>query len=312
MYSALTQHKHGQKVGLLAILALVLMSAPAHSLERKPLSLYVTVEKGDGLVQGLTARDFRLYQDGQAQEFKLEKPETPATVAILLEFSQSSWMFSDDIDAAIRGFLDEAPEGNWYALATFSHDLEVEADFTKNIGKVRMAYEDLYEPTWNEVDTDDAIYQMLNKMSLLPGRRDLIVIGSGFDSFSQHSFDDVQKKAESCNVTIFSIGLGTALNGTYSAYLSGSQQMDLVMAQNFLRTLADESGGEAWFPNEEGAYHDIMQGVFQVLNNQYRLVYSPRIAEDGKLHKVEVDAFNVVNDHRTDFKVRVRKGWRFE
>jgi VWFA-related protein len=309
MHSSILRFK---KIGLFTVLALLLTPWPARPLEKTPVSLYVSVEKGDGLVQGLTAQNFRLYEDGKAQEFRLEDPELPATIAILLEYSQSSWMFADDIAAAMDGMLKSAPEGNWYALATFSQDLHVEADFTKKIGKIRMAYEDLAQPTWNEVDTYDAVYEMLDKMSLMNGRRILIVVGSGFDSFSRHNFDDVQNKAESCNVAIFGVGLGSTLRGIYQPYLSSMQQMDLMMAQNFLRTLANESGGESWSPNERQAYYDIMKGVFQILANQYKLVYSPKIVRDGKLHKIEVNAFQVVNDHRTDFKVRVRKGWRFE
>jgi VWFA-related protein len=312
MHSTFNCHFKHKKVALAAALVLLLSSVPALPLENAPVSLYLDVEKGDGLVQGLTGKDFRLYEDGKAQDFRLEPPETPATIAVLLEFSQSSWMFYDDIDSAMRGLLNTAPDGDWYALATFSNDLQVQADFTKNIGKIRMAYEDLAQPQWDEVNIYDAIYSMLNKMSLMHGRRELIVIASGFDSFSRHSLDDVQKKAESTNITIFGIGLGSNLRGAYQPYLSGSQEMDELMAQNFLRSLADETGGESWFPNEVGAYNDIIKGVFQILANQYRLVYNPPVIRDGKLHKIEVDAFQVVDDHRTDFKVRVRKGWRFE
>ena len=54
-----------------------------------------------------------------------------------------------------------------------------------------------------------------------------------------------------------------------------------------------------------------MKGIMQNLANQYRLVYSLQGPDDGKLHQIKVDAFQVVNDRRHEFKVRVRKGWRF-
>ena len=54
-----------------------------------------------------------------------------------------------------------------------------------------------------------------------------------------------------------------------------------------------------------------MKDIMQNLANQYRLVYSLQAPDDGKLHQIKVDAFQVVNDRRHEFKVRVRKGWRF-
>jgi VWFA-related protein len=290
---------------------ILLMSVLAESQVKKTVSLYVTVEKGDGLVQGLTSQNFRLSEDGKSQPFELEKPESPISIALLMEYSQSSWVYFDDINAVIQGFLDQAAEGNWYALATYAHQLEIQADFTKQIGRIRQAYQELPEPMWNETDTYDAVYEMLDKMSRLPGRSVLIVIASGYDSFSQHTFEEVQKEVESSNVTLFSVGLGSMYRGVYDPYLSDAGRMDLLLAENFLRMLADESGGDSWFPNEVGAYADVMKGIMQTLANQYRLVYSPQVISNGKLHKIEVEAFQVANDRRQDFKVRVRKGWRF-
>ncbi len=313
MFTSTTRCGTIEKIGVLAVAAVLLMLRPAAAVTvpRKDVSLYLSVEEKGGLVQGLTARNFRLYQDGKAEPFALEKPQTPVTIALLLEYSENSWMYYDDIDEAISGFLNDAPKGNWYALASFAHSLHIDADFTQNIGKLQTAFQEMPQPMWSEVNTDDAVYQMLDKMSLLHGRRVLIVVGSGFDTFSRHTFEDVQKKVESSNVTIFGVGLGSMLRGVDQPYLSNTQQMDVLLAENFLRMLSRESGGESWFPDEEGAYPEVMEGIMQTLANQYRLVYSPDVTKNGKLHKIEVQAFQEVNDSRKDFKVRVRKGFRF-
>lgn len=299
-------------VGVLMLGALSL--AGAATTTDKPsdeVSLYVTVEEDGGLVQGLSDRNFRLYEDGEPRLFQLKQPEQTATVALLVENSQNSWnLFYNDIQYAVQGFLDAAPEGYWYALATYSHGLEVNVDFTKLKGKIRTAFADLAPPTWNEVDTYDAIYDMLDKMERLPGRRVLIVVGSGYDTFSAHTFSDIQKKVEEANVAVFSVGLGSLLRGIYEPYLGDMERTDLLQVEAFLRMLADESGGEAWFPNIESAFPDVMKGIVQTLQNQYMLVYTPNVPHDEKLHKIRVEAFQVVNDHRRDFKVRVRKGWR--
>lgn len=274
------------------------------------VSVYLNVEKDRKLVTGLTEKNFRLYQDGEAQRFRLEKPEEPASIALLVEYSRSSGYYLDDISAAMSGLLKHAPEGHWYALATFSHDLEVQTDFTKQIGRLTEAYLQLGLPNWNEVDTYDAVYDMLDKLGRLPGRRILIVVASGMDTFSEHTMDDVQKKLQEDNVTVFVAGVGSAFRSSYDIYLDSSSRMTLYQAQSFLRTLAEKSGGFAWFPNSSMGFPDVMNGIMQSLATQYRLVYDTSVRGSGKLHKIKVEAFRIVSDKREDFKVLVREGWR--
>lgn len=291
-----------------AICRTVVTASPVNGRE---VSLYVNVEKDNKLIKGLNEANFRLYEDGQSRSFRLEPSETPMTIALLLEYGGNYTLFHDDLDALMQAFMEKAPDGNWYALATFSHDLTVNVDFTKQVGRLTAAYSALEPPSWNENDTLDAVYSMLDKMGRLPGRRVLIVAGSGLDSYSSHTLDDVKKKLESADVTIYAIGLGSALRGMYEPYLGSSQRLDLLQAESFLRMLASDSGGEAWLPNQEGAYPDVMNGIVQDLTTQYHLVYESQAPHDGKLHKIKLDAFQVVDDKRSDYKVRVRSGWRF-
>ncbi len=300
-----------QVVALLAFATLPLRAAvDAINPETETLSLYLNVEKGGGLVTGLTENNFRLYEDGQRLPFRLEKPEEPASIALLMEYSQASGYYYEDIDASLQGFLRHAPEGNWYALATYSHGLEIRADFTKQIGSITQAYSGLGIPLWNEVDTYDAVYEMLDKMERLPGRRILIVIGSGLDTFSEHQLDDVKKKLEESNVTVFVAGTGSALRTSYDLYLGTSARMGLLQAQAFLQMLAKKSGGFAWFPNHFNAFPDVLEGIMQSIATQYRLVYDTPARGSGKFHKIKAEAFRIVDDKREDFKVLVREGWR--
>ena len=151
---------------------------------------------------------------------------------------------------------------------------------------------------------------MLDKMGRLPGRRILVVIGTGIDTFSQHSLEDVKKKIETDNVTVFAAGIGSMLRGIYDPYMTSSGQMQLTQAQAFLQMPASKSGGFAWFPKMSVGFHDVTEGIMQSIATQYRIVYDTRIRGTGKFRKIKVEAFRVVNDKRENFKVLVREGWR--
>src|SRR3989338_96569 len=100
-------------------------AAPAPS--TRTVSLYATVETDGKLIPGLAANNFRLYEDGQPRQFRLEECETPITIALLVEYGETSGLYWSDLQNAVWGFHREAPEGaNWYALATFSDSVKVE------------------------------------------------------------------------------------------------------------------------------------------------------------------------------------------
>jgi VWFA-related protein len=284
-------------------------SAPAQTLGQR--SLYFSVEDGDKLIGGLTEKNFRLYEDGQPVPFQLAPPESPILVTLLVEYSQASGLYLNDIETALRHFMDAAPEGNWYSLATFSQELQIHVDFTRMKGEILAAYGGLGQPFWGEVNTYDAVYETLEKLELLPGRKVLILIGSGLNTLSAHTLTDVQKKMESTNATVFVMGAGSLLRGQYDAYLRSGARMELVQAEAFLNMLARKSGGQAFFPRFETAYADIARGIIATLQLQYRMSYESRARPDNKFHRLKLEAFQIIDDKRRDFHVRVREGWRW-
>jgi VWFA-related protein len=301
---------------LIQAIAIALIAACTPSLlpgriagaEPEQVSLYLNVEKDGKLVTGLGTDNFRLYVDGKIVPARLERPETPASIALLVEYSNSTGYYMDDIDLAINGFMKYAPEGHWYALASYSQGLTINQDFTNLTGAISSAYSTLGPPMWNEINTYDAIFEMLDKMGRLPGRRILIVVGTGVDTFSEHSLDDVKKKVEEENVVVFVAGAGSPFRGAYD--LGSSGNMTLLQAKAFLQMVSEKSGGFAWFPSQYSAFPDVIQGTMQSIETQYRLVYQRPIRPAGKFHKIKVEAFRIVDDKREDYKVLVRSGWR--
>lgn len=206
-------------------------------------SLYVNVGKNGAFVTGLNQGNFRLYENDRALPFWLSAPEAPASIALPVEYSLSSVLYLEEIEATVHEFLKHAPEHNQYALATYDRDMVIRADFTKQIGELRKAFARISIPMSNEISTYDAIYEMLDKVGRSPGRRILIVVGSGVDTSSEHSLDDVRKKIEAGNVTVFAVGLSSLLRAMLDPYLEGSGRLTLIRAQSFLKMLADKSGG---------------------------------------------------------------------
>ena len=213
-------------------------------------------------------------------------------------------------ETAIDGFLEHAPEGNWYALVTFDRTSNIVVDFTKEKGQIRAALYNLPEPMWNEINSYDAISNMIESMARVSGRRAIAFLGSGFDTFSAASLDAIEKSMGATDVSIYCLGTGSALRTIYAPYLDTSSEMDLLQARAFLTMLSEKSGGDTWFPDFETVFHGAMEGMMQDLATQYKLLVKGAIPSDGRLHKIKVEAFTITNDKRKNFKVRVREGVR--
>jgi len=273
-------------------------------------TIYVSVEQNGKPVAGLNAANFRVFIDGKGREFDLRSRDQSANIVLMVEYSRQSWLFLNDIRNVLSGFLEYAPEGNWYALVTVGRKATIAVDFTKDKRRIASAFYDLPVPIFDDVAAFDALSEIVDTASALPGRNAIMFIGSGFDNFSSASYGDVENVLESSDVSIYSLAIGSPLRGFDSSTLGLSTEVDLLGARQFLTMLADQSGGDAWFPVVEVMFRNAVQRIMLDLATQYKLEIKGALPSDDRLHKIKVEAFTITNDKRKNFKVRVRDGLR--
>jgi len=129
-------------------------------------------------------------------------------------------------------------------------------------------------------------------MSEIEGRKAIVLISSGIDTFSKLTFDKTRKILQSAGVPIYSIGLMQALREWYDArgYLGPIARLDFLQADNQLRTFSKETGGQSFFPRFYGEFPGIFAAIADALRNQYSLAYQPtNQARDGKFRKIKVE-----------------------
>jgi len=276
------------------------------------VTLEVRVEQSRKAVPGLTARNFRVYENGEPREVTRAEPAGPASIVLLVENSLHSWRFLNDVRSAMRGFLSAAPEekGHSYALVTYTGRPVVEQTLTKEIDLVRAAFVDAQQSAWGRTDTYDALHRVLEEVEGLPGRRVLIFVGFGYDAFSHHTFGELQQKLEATNAQAYGFATGSDLRREPRRLDQTSQPSDLRDGEMLVRMLADRSGGKWFCPGCEADFIDSMRETMETLDRQYTVEYQrPAIPKTG-FHKLKVEAFRLDDDVRTDFRVRAREGWR--
>jgi VWFA-related protein len=139
----------------------------------------------------------------------------------------------------------------------------------------------------------DAVTDTADRMSGIEGRKAILLITSGIDTFSKITYDQTRKKLQDSGVPVYSIGLMQMQRDMADAYMAPTARMDFLQADNELRTFAKETGGAAYFPRFPGEYPGIFQMLHQALRNQYVITYQPsNTKHDGAFRKLKVELVN--------------------
>ena len=256
------------------------------------LDVVATTQHGD-ILTGLKKENFRVTDDGVPQAITNFAPtEAPLTMVLLLEFSNDRWggVFAYLSKYWSQSLFSNLKQQDWIALETFDMKTRVEVDFTQDKNEVLEGISRLYFPGFSESNVFDALLETVDRLKDVKGKKSIVVLASGVDTFSKHTLDQTMKQLRQSDVTIFCVGLGRVYTNFLDSRGYLGSHLNYLQAQNQLQTFANETGGYAWFPQFEGEMPDVFRSVAGFLRHQYSLSFSPSGgAKDGKFHKVKVE-----------------------
>jgi len=249
----------------------------------------VVVTDNDGnYLNGLKKENFRVLEDGAPQTItNFGTTDAPITVVLLLEFSQIGygWFLYNAVNWA-DVFLRQLKPNDWVALESFNMRSNVEVDFTHNTREVEQGLISLYFPPFHESNIFDALVDVTDRLQDVKGKKAVLVLASGIDTFSRLTLDKTLAKLKQTDVTVYCVGVAEQM--FVRSIDNGG--LTYLQAQNQLRTFAEMTGGRTWFPRFDGEIPSIMADVAGSLRNEYSLGYSPSNAKnDGKYRKIKVE-----------------------
>jgi VWFA-related protein len=255
------------------------------------LDVVATTQHGD-ILTGLKKENFRILDDGVPQTLTNFAPtDAPITMVVLMQFSGNAYgWFAAYAKYWADALFPNLQAKDWVALETFDMKTRLEVDFTQNKDEVRNAIYHLYFPGFSESNVFDALLETTDRLKDVNGKKSILLLASGVDTFSKHTLDQTMKALRGSDVTIFCVGLGKTWTNYLETHGRTGSNLNYLQAENQLKTFSQETGGYAWFPQFDGEIPDIFRNVAAFLRHQYSLSYSPTNgAKDGKFHKVKVE-----------------------
>ena len=300
----------------LAVIAFVLVgfgtaAAQDDALKTFEVRLPVTVTHKKDLVAGLQRGDFAVFEDGVQQEvtfFTSDKTNPPVYVGVLMDTSPSA--------AGKLSFSKEAAKNFIYtvtrlrkdkaAFMTFDHQVTLHQDFTDKLDLLDRAV-DRIKKTGSQTALYDAVWTFSDeKLRNVPGRRVIVIITDGDDTFSRAEIQDAIDIAQRTETTIFGISTKAGFLGSVPGVEAGTVKDK---GDKLLERLCEATGGEAFFTGDILELERAFKRISQELQGQYIITYRPANQNyDGRERKIEV---RLTDKAKADkYKIRTKKSYR--
>jgi VWFA-related protein len=279
------------------------------------------LSKDGSFIPGLKKEYFKIYEDGVPQTItSFNQIQAPITAVMLVEFSNNQYFYSFQIDSinAAWVFAQSLKKEDWIAMISFDLKEHILEDFTQDKGAIRGAIASLQPGMAMSQETNvfDALYDTLDRLDGVEGRKYILLITAGRDSFSKHTLDQTLKKVQaSKDTSIYVISTGQALRNYAEShglmrYLCSITEfecnMTFLQADNQMGAIAKMTGGRLYKPLFQASFKDAVLDIAQTIRNQYSIAYRPtNSAQDGSYRKIKVE---LVDETGHPLKMRDQKG----
>jgi VWFA-related protein len=278
-------------------------------IRRVRLPITVVDKKGQ-FVPGLTKNDFLVLEDKVPQQLETFSDDIgqsfPLYVAVLMDTSPSTAGKLKFEQESAMNFIQTVvrPRRDRVLFATFDNEINLRQDFTDKLDLLDKAVFGVKQ-TGSQTALFDAVWQFCDeKMRSAGGRRVLVVITDGEDTYSRANLRDAIDIAQRTETTIFAIstkaGFLATVPGVEAGQVKDKKDRDL-------ETLAEETGGVAFFSGDMLTLERSFTKISKELRAQYLVTYKPSNDRyDGSFRKIEVK----LADGRGDLKVRTKRGYK--
>jgi VWFA-related protein len=264
------------------------------------VTLKLLVQDPNGFfVPNIRRENFVVYENEarqQIQNVEIEHP--PVSLGLLLEFGGRAPGFNrvlgEEVSSAGRQLLEALGHEDKIAIWKYNDKVEKLSDFSQGHAAVESPFYSLGTPDISEANLYDALIFTVDQMRAVTGRKALILISSGIDTFSKASYEDAVKAAAESDFPIYTISLARSLRNLMEARnLTASMgQIDWEKADKNLKKIALASGGRAYSPQNtldlSATYDDIMEN----LKVRYVISYRSSTKDKNSSRNVRVELVN--------------------
>lgn len=250
----------------------------------------VTVSDGRGkFVPNVPKASFHVSEDGHPQTIThFASEDVPLELVAAIDISGSMAPAMPKVKKAVKEFLGDVPPEDQVTLLGFNDNIfTLTRKATDPAERIKAV--DRLAP-WGSTALYDVLLRGVEMLGRQTGRKALVVFTDGEDQGSHATINDVERRLQSSDVTLYMIAQGRGVT------------MDSL--KRIMERLSLPTGGRALFTDSIDELHTAFADLLDELSNQYLLGYqSTNSRRDDAWRKIRVD----VDGHHD---VRARQGYR--
>ena len=269
------------------------------------VSLHASVLDKEGhFVPGLDRGRFRILEDGVEQKIEsFTQEDVPMSMGVVLDLSGTMLGRIEQVNRAAMAFIHAGNPDDEFFLIGFNDEVELLQDYTSDHDELQDALENTVVA--GKTYLYDAIYLGVEKAHKgTKPKRAIVVVTDGDDDTSFYQFKELIAKIRESDVQVFCIGIMDEIPkkniwGKWSNTRAKRNYDALV-------SIAEETGGSAFFPQDIAKIHEIVAEIARDLRSQYSFGYlSSNPNRDGTFRQVKIE----LTDKKSDKKIRHRRGY---
>lgn len=253
------------------------------------VTVTVTDDATGRFAGAIPRRAFRVFEDGRQEMIShFASEDVPLELIVAVDISGSMTAAMPRLKAAVKEFLAAVPSRNQVTLLGFNDTVFALTRNATDPGQRVRAVDRL--AAWGATALYDVIVRGADMLGRRVGRKAIIIFTDGEDQGSHVTLDDVERRLQASDVTLYMIGQGRGVTHEY--------------LKKVMERLATPTGGRVFATNRIEELQGAFVELLDELSNQYLLGYQPtngRHDSAWRSIRVEVDGYR---------NVRARQGYR--
>jgi VWFA-related protein len=265
------------------------------------VTLKLLVQDPNGyFVPNIRRENFVVYENGVRQQIaSVDVEDAPASVGLVLEFGGRylplNRLLAVETPRAAQQFVDAMTRQDSAAIWRYASKLEMVSDFCQDRDTLATRILTMTDPEFSETNLFDAVVGTIDQMRRIRGRKAILLISSGIDTFSKATRDQALNAAQASDSPIYALGLSSYLRQITSMENPGepTAKIDWPAAESNLSELAKASGGRTYLPQNTVDLLSIYSDMLENLKVRYVVTYrSSTEADLNSPRTVRVDLVN--------------------
>ncbi|MGI4826866.1 MAG: VWA domain-containing protein [Janthinobacterium lividum] len=244
--------------------------------------LNASVVDGSGReIEDLPQDAFHVYEDGTPQAIiGFRHEDLPVSLGIVIDSSGSMYDKRAAVDAASLDLVRLSNQQDEAFLVDFSSEAYIDQDFTDSIAKLQQGLSYIKSSGGTALyDAVIASADYLAKNGKRP-KQVLLIVTDGDDNASSATLEQAIRRVQELDgPAIYCIGL---------LFGEDTSRSESRHSREVLSELAQQTGGQAYFPHSlrevDGIAHEVAQDIRQQYTIEYRSTKSPTVGGFRQIH----------------------------